>query len=545
MLNKQLNHKTMKKLLVVLLCLSSTILFAQTSLHYSVVTTGTEGTFTKVTGVLKIDGVEVYNGEGMQDAGGGDLEIGVFDQDGICRGAKKPTWRSKSNQWVYQLMMRGYNGCEYPTFKIYNHADETEWELVLDIDETIVWTNGGNYGSLNNLYSINFTSPAGSGYELTVEGYGEDNASTNKGYYLIASPVAEPVTPAAANGFIPATVANYDLYYFSQTGDTEGNEWINFKDETLGSFDIVNGKGYLYASKEGTTLVFTGAPGTDGTVTLDDYDANARFKGWNLIGNPFAEDAYINKPFYTLENSDTYTTNEAGTAIHAMQGVLIIADAEETTVTFSTEAPAANNGKLNMNLRRANKQLDNAILVFGGDQQLGKMTFRANSSKIFMPVEGKDYAITSVEGQVGEVPVSFVPESNGTYSLSFTSEEVSFSYLHLIDNMTGNDVNLLETPSYTFDARTSDYESRFRLVFATGSSTGSDTFGFVNASGNFCIFGIEGEATVQVIDVLGHVLSSEQFSGSYEKRLNVAPGVYMIRLIQGNDVKVQKVVVRR
>ena len=111
--------------------------------------------------------------------------------------------------------------------------------------------------------------------------------------------------------------------------------------------------------------------------------------------------------------------------------------------------------------------------------------------------------------------------------------------------MTGNDINLLQTPSYTFDARTSDYESRFRLVFATGSSTGSDTFGFVNASGNFCIFGLEGEATVQVIDVLGHVLSSEQFSGSYEKQLNVAPGVYMIRLIQGNDVKVQKVVVRR
>ena len=534
----------MKKLLVVLLCLSSTILFAQTSLHYSVVTTGTEGTFTKVTGVLKIDGVEVYNGEGMQGAGGGDLEIGVFDQDGICRGAKKPTWRSKSNQWVYQLMMRGYNGCEYPTFKIYNHADETEWELVLDIDETIVWTNGGNYGSLNNLYSINFTSPAGSGYELTVEGYGEDNANTKKGYYLIASPVAEPVTPAAANGFIPATVANYDLYYFSQTGDTEGNEWINFKDETLGSFDIVNGKGYLYASKEGTTLVFTGAPGTDGTVTLDDYDANARFKGWNLIGNPFAEDAYINKPFYTLENSDTYTTNEAGTAIHAMQGVLIIADAEETTVTFSTEAPAANNGKLNMNLRRANKQLDNAILVFGGDQQLGKMTFRANSSKAYMPVEGKDYAITSVEGQVGEVPVSFKAENNGTYSLSFTSEEVTFSYLHLIDNMTGNDVNLLETPSYTFDARTTDYASRFKLVFAVGSSANDDTFGFVNASGNFCIFGIEGEATVQVIDVLGHMLSSEQFSGSYEKRINGAPGVYMVRLIQGNDVKIQKVVVR-
>ena len=381
-------------------------------------------------------------------------------------------------------------------------------------------------------------------FTKTIAPVGEEGWANGKGgYYFIASPVAEPVTPTANNGFI---VGDYDLYYFDQAGDDEnGNEWINFKDTNDGGYNLTNGKGYLYASKEGTTLTFTGAPGTDGTVTLDDYDADARFKGWNLIGNPFAQDAYITKDFYTLENSDTYTSNTAGTPIQAMQGVLIIAEENETSVTFSTEAPATNDAKLNMNLRSNNKQLDNAILVFGGDQQLGKMTFRANSSKIFMPVEGKDYAITSVDGQVGEVPVSFVPENNGTYSLSFTSEEVSFSYLHLIDNMTGNDVNLLQTPSYSFDARTTDYASRFKLVFAVGNSANDDTFGFVNASGNFCIFGIEGEATVQVIDVLGHVLSSEQFSGSYERHLNVAPGVYMIRLIQGNDVKVQKVVVRR
>ena len=44
--------------------------------------------------------------------------------------------------------------------------------------------------------------------------------------------------------------------------------------------------------------------------------------------------------------------------------------------------------------------------------------------------------------------------------------------------------------------------------------------------------------------MMGHVISSETFSGSYEKRINGAPGVYMVRLINGNDVRVQKVVVR-
>ena len=46
------------------------------------------------------------------------------------------------------------------------------------------------------------------------------------------------------------------------------------------------------------------------------------------------------------------------------------------------------------------------------------------------------------------------------------------------------------------------------------------------------------------MDVVGHVLSSDTFSGSYERKLDVASGVYMIRLINGNDVKVQKIVVR-
>ena len=189
--------------------------------------------------------------------------------------------------------------------------------------------------------------------------------------------------------------------------------------------------------------------------------------------------------------------------------------------------------------------LDNAIIRFDEGNTLEKLSFREGSSKVYMPVEGKDYAVVNA-GQMGELPVNFKAESNGSYTLSFTNEEVTFSYLHLIDNMTGDNVDLLANPSYTFNAKTTDYASRFRLVFATGTSTDSETgtFGFVNDSGNFCIFGIEGEATVQVIDMLGHVISSETFSGSYEKKINGAPGVYMVRLINGNDVKVQKVVVR-
>ena len=398
---------------------------------------------------------------------------------------------------------------------------------------------GGTAGSWSTpIYSFT-TLP----FTKTITGVGNDNwDEQNGGYYLIASPVTNAITPSADNGFV---TSNYDLYAFDQS---EELEWRNYNvlvetEMTHPNFTTIeNGKGYLYASKTNTTLSFTGEVNTNGTVTLS-KSGSGNLAGWNLVGNPFGEDAYINKPFYTLENSDTYTSNEASTAIHAMQGLFVVANEDGEMLTFTTEAPSKS-AKLNMNLRSGDKQLDNAILVFGGEQQLGKFSFSANSSKIYMPVEGKEYAVATAEGNVGEMPVSFKAEKNGSYTLSFTNEEVTFSYLHLIDNMTGNDVNLLETPNYSFDAKTTDYESRFRLVFATGTSVDDNTFGFVNAMGNFCIFGIEGEATVQVIDMLGHVISSETFSGSYERKINGAPGVYMVRLINGDNVMVQKIVVR-
>ena len=47
-----------------------------------------------------------------------------------------------------------------------------------------------------------------------------------------------------------------------------------------------------------------------------------------------------------------------------------------------------------------------------------------------------------------------------------------------------------------------------------------------------------------MVDVTGRVLSSETISGSCSKTVNAAPGVYMLRLINGDNMKVQKVVVK-
>jgi hypothetical protein len=242
-------------------------------------------------------------------------------------------------------------------------------------------------------------------------------------------------------------------------------EWRNYR---ANAFNLVNGQGYLYASKNGTTLTFTGIPYSgNGQVGLV-YDNNAQgFKGWNLVGNPFAQAAYADRDYYALQNGSGLIPTSSATAIGAMEGIFVTAaDANDASMTFSTTQPGQKSANLALNITSSNKLVDRAIVRFGEGRQLPKFQLRGNSTKIYIEQGGMDYAIVNAE-EMGEIPVSFKAEKNGIYTISFNAENVEFGYLHLIDNLTGKDVDLLSTPSYTFDARTTDYESRFKLVFAT------------------------------------------------------------------------------
>ena len=384
--------------------------------------------------------------------------------------------------------------------------------------------------------------------EQNIAGYQDtrDENPDNDGYRLIASPVYESSNnPRIA---IPEAMleGNYDLYYFDQTQDLE---WINHK---LGNdqyqFTTLDlGKGYLYANTANVFVAFVGqTTPTNFPIGLDMvYEPGHVFTGWNLLGNPYTATAYADRAYYVLDaEGDDVISAELGEGIAPMKGFFVEAgSAEDLTCTVSTTPQNNNTGSLNINLSQANTLADRAIVNFGEGKTLGKFQLNPNHTKVFIPQEGKDYAVVSA-GDKGEMPVSFKAEKSGTYTMSLSSQNVSFSYLHLIDNKTGQDIDMLATPAYTFNAQTTDYASRFRLVFATDNSVNSDSFGFVNNSGNFCVYGIEGEATLQVFDVLGHMLSSETFSGSIEKKVNAATGVYMMRLINGNDVKVQKVIIK-
>jgi hypothetical protein len=387
---------------------------------------------------------------------------------------------------------------------------------------------------------------------LAVTGYGD---SENSGWKFISSPIAGSITPSEVENLegwkVQTGLYNYDLYRLDPSEDLPWQNYHNH-DTDANPFNLINGQGYLYATKTDRTLSFRGTFNTDATkdVTLK--------QGFNLVGNPFNVPAYVNRSYYKMNaaGSDIEAVNDyTNNSVPVCHGVVVKADANNETVRFSQEAPVAmaqSNGSLQMTLARAGLRSDavqdNAIVSFDKGVQLEKFIFNESHAKLYFTQNGKDYAIVSAETH-GEIPVNFKARENGEYTLTISSTLNSnlstLTYLHLIDNLTGTDVDLLQTPSYTFTARNDDYESRFRLIFAAQSSEaaeGADQAFAFNSNGDWIILN-EGKATLQVIDLNGRILSSETINGCVSKAINVAAGVYILRLVDGKEVRTQKIVV--
>ncbi len=379
-------------------------------------------------------------------------------------------------------------------------------------------------------------------YTLTIKGY---STATNPdgGYYLIASPVAS-VTPSTDNGFIATPASDYDLYSFDPK---EEYEWRNYKQGN--GFDLVSGKGYLYASKYDTELIFKGEPyNGNGEVTLTKSENNTSEvnKAMNLVGNPYATKATPSKDYYTLnEDGSEIVAEPKNGVIDPMAGIFVKANYDGETMTFTPQDEQSAPQQLSQivaNLRqdRRNATIDRAIVRFGDDSQLPKFMFNEDNTKLYIPQNGTDYAVVCNEGE-GEMPINFKAAQNGTYTLSFEVENLEMDQLTLIDNLTGADIDLLATPSYTFEAKTTDYASRFRLVFSSTGIEENENANFAYYNGSEWVINATDNATVEVIDMMGRVV----LSGTNTIATNdMQAGVYVIRLVDGNNVKTQKIVVR-
>ena len=78
------------------------------------------------------------------------------------------------------------------------------------------------------------------------------------------------------------------------------------------------------------------------------------------------------------------------------------------------------------------------------------------------------------------------------------------------------------------------------LVFAKNDGNTDDNFAFIS-NGEIII---NGTGIVQMIDLMGHVLITREVNSSLHIPQSLLTcGVYVFRLINGNDVKTQKIVI--
>ncbi len=380
----------------------------------------------------------------------------------------------------------------------------------------------------------------GEDYTMTIPpftiGINAWNGAINDGWYMIASPLqgSTPVTSVAN-----LTNNSFDLYRFNQSAQLE---WENYKQAGNDyHFDLESGRGYLYANSGNVTLTFSGTPYTgNGQVTISNVAGNS-FSGWNLIGNPWSKTATIGRDFFKMNDDHDEIITASSPNIAAMEGIFVYTDKSEETVTFSTGGAKANftNERIVLNLsHNGGKVIDRAIVRFGDGSTLPKFQLKDNSAKLYIPQNGKDYAVVRVNEQ-GEIPVNFKTYENGQYTLSVGVDDLTLGYLHLIDNLTGNDVDLLTTPNYSFDAKSSNYASRFKLVFAVNEDNLDSNFAFVS-NGQIIV---NGQGTLQVIDVLGRIITNVETSYYGVSTKDMVPGVYVLRLINGSEVKTQKIVI--
>ena len=381
--------------------------------------------------------------------------------------------------------------------------------------------------------------------QKNITGYGDSDG----GWYLIASPVDNLSTSAVTTGTYDLFVYNEpNAYWYSNTG-------------TGAPFNTLErGKGYLYANAANQTLNFAGemvgSETPDFSVDLSyECDAYPDLKGYNLLGNPFSRnlvngDLKIGGTAVTsvllLNNDEDYQVCnflESGT-IKPGQGFFIQATAENQKLVFNPSSKDENAiGFISIKAGDEN-YIDKAYIQIGGGNTLRKLSFYGDKPSVYVMNEGDDFAATTIYELAGSMPVNFKAVEDGEYKITINAKNIEPNMMILFDDFTGEEFDLLESPTYHFKAEANDPENRFKLIFDLNNNyTGVDE----NYTGDIFVYQngdeiiVNGEGELKVFDVLGRLVSQKHINGvETYGRTSLPTGVYIFKLNENT----QKVIIK-
>lgn len=429
--------------------------------------------------------------------------------------------------------------------------------------------------------------------------------ASDNGYHFIAVPFSGTM-PAICNGnFAPLTSSfdettglTYDFFKWAENVAIDGEVWTNLKqaDWSVNTTDFsnpptfVNGKGYAvryFADFSGSAVKSTQGTLSNGSQSIGLTADNNKL---NLVGNTFSSpidwkaasgwgrsnlaiDGNSGNSIWVWNsvsgNYGTYSTatdSDAGTLgvtryIAPSQGFFVKAETAgsltlNNSVRVNNSAAFLKNTDNSIRMKVStteNTYSDEVLIEFGHTNNNGGSakwwSMYASAPSLYTVKNDHNYSINHLTDVANnpEISVNFKAGVNGTYSITTAFDPSVYERVTLVDLLSGNSQELTQNPAYTFTASTTDAPNRFKLTFGSvGIDNPATTVApTIYTYANQLYISRAGNATVEVINMAGQV--SERFrvneTGTFSRALNVAPGTYVVRVISGNTVRTERIVI--
>jgi len=386
----------------------------------------------------------------------------------------------------------------------------------------------------------------------------KDEETDVYGWYSISAPVSGIVlsgTGANVNLITAGTAPyNFDLLRYNEK-ETIWETYVAHNEFNT----LEDGRGYLYRNAHNINIEYTGNTHDEDVnynLTCSSTVVGGTYAGWNLIGNPYTYNIYkgghgcaiengdlLTKGFYRLTKSGSWgATIGDGTAIKPGEGILVKAlTTGELTIHRTDAAPSSKANSEYIEFTVANSQYEDVAYALFKEEGEGlpKINHRnPDVQMLYINREGENYAIATMSDDVKTFGLNFSAKATGQYTLS-CDKVGDFSYLHVIDRLTGQDTDMLLEGKYSFIGSPKDSDARF-IVRLSYNGGGSENEEFAYQSGNDVV--VCGEGELQVYDALGRKVMTRRVNGVETINLG-ATGVYILRLT-GAETMTQKMVVR-
>ena len=355
--------------------------------------------------------------------------------------------------------------------------------------------------------------------------------------------IASPVMNANVDDFIKTSSKLYKY-------DGADTEWIDYEENQFES-TFQQGVAYMAYNENETKAEFKGMLSNEKT-----HEFILSYENENdlhLIGNPFPfnmnwsnlqkENIAMGYAIVNAEGGYEYATSGV---IKAGDGFFVKSISNNKSVTYNKEQQSDNNIARSINLiASGNSGNDNLIICMSdeGHEGFPKLNnLNESIANVYVANNDRHYGIYNCSEDVKEINIEFKANEEGSYTLHI-DKEGEFDMITLIDKTNDEETDMLAN-DYTFNATAQDASDRFVIRFRKddGLTENNKYYNFVYQSGSELVINAEG--TIQIIDMMGRVIYNNDVTSN--NRIDISKfnkTAYIVRLINGNGVNTQKIVV--